>query len=308
MWDILSSMFNGGVALLVEYVTQHTLTCLIPAFFAAGLINTIVPKSWIMKVLGGANKALAYILASASGIFFSVCSCTVIPFFAGVYKRGAGLGPAMALLYSWPAINIAAFALTGSVFGAKMALLRAVFAILIAFVVGNVIEFAFPPDKSGQKGKKAILRDEAKVKKSKKELFKEWMKATWDFFLMIFPYLLVGVFLAGAIRAVLPQDLVTRYVGGDSLWSCFLISFLGMFSYFSSLTEVPLTQTLVSLGMGRGAALSEFLADPALSLPSALAVSKIIGWKRTVAYLSIVVLLSTLIGWLMGSEMLGWVY
>lgn len=301
-------MFNGGVALLVEYVTQHTLTCLIPAFFAAGLINTIVPKSWIMKVLGGANKALAYILASASGIFFSVCSCTVIPFFAGVYKRGAGLGPAMALLYSWPAINIAAFALTGSVFGAKMALLRAVFAILIAFVVGNVIEFAFPPDKSGQKGKKAILRDEAKVKKSKKELFKEWMKATWDFFLMIFPYLLVGVFLAGAIRAVLPQDLVTRYVGGDSLWSCFLISFLGMFSYFSSLTEVPLTQTLVSLGMGRGAALSEFLADPALSLPSALAVSKIIGWKRTVAYLSIVVLLSTLIGWLMGSEMLGWVY
>jgi len=309
MWDVLASMFNGGIALLIEYVTQHTLTCLIPAFFAAGLINTVVPKSWIMRILGGANKTLAYILASASGMFFSVCSCTVIPFFAGVYKRGAGLGPAMALLYSWPAINIAAFALTGSVFGAKMALLRAVFAILIAFVVGNVIEFAFPPEKSGQKGKKAaVLSDEAKVKKSKKELFKDWMKATWDFFLMIFPYLLVGVFLAGAIRAVLPQDLVTRYVGGDSLWSCFLISFLGMFSYFSSLTEVPLTQTLVSLGMGRGAALSEFLADPALSLPSALAVSKIIGWKRTVAYLSIVVLLSTLIGWLMGSEMLGWVY
>jgi len=311
MWDLVISMFNGGVELLIEYITKHTLTCLIPAFFVAGLINSLVPKSWIMKILGGANRALAYILASASGMFFSVCSCTVIPFFAGVYKRGAGLGPAIALLYSWPAINLAAFALTGSVFGAKMALLRAVFAVLIAFVVGNIIEFVFPPEKSEHKGKGSVAHlteSEMKAKKTYAELFKEWMKATWDFFIMIIPYLLVGVFLAGAIRAILPQDLVQRYVGGDSLWSCFFISFLGAFSYFSSLTEVPLTQTLVSLGMGRGAALSEFLADPALSLPSAMAVAKIIGWKRTVAYLAMVVVLSTFIGWLMGSEMLGWVY
>jgi len=307
-WDIVVAMFNGGVALLVDYVLHHTLTCLIPAFFVAGLINTAVPKSWIMKILGGANKILAYVLASASGMFFSVCSCTVIPFFAGVYKRGAGLGPAIALLYSWPAINIAAFALTGSVFGARMALLRAVFAILIAFVTGNIIEFFFQDDRKEPSKKPKSAADASEKKRSKKELFRDWMKATWDFFLMIFPYLLVGVFLAGAIRVILPQDLVQRYVGGDSLWSCFLISFLGMFSYFSSLTEVPLTQTLVSLGMGRGAALSEFLADPALSLPSAIAVSKIIGWKRTVAYLSIVVILSTFVGWLMGSEMLGWVY
>jgi len=310
MWDIILSMFNGGVALLIEYITQHTLTCLIPAFFAAGLINTVVPKSWIMRILGGTNKVLAYVLASASGIFFSVCSCTVIPFFAGVYKRGAGLGPAIALLYSWPAINIAAFALTGSVFGAKMAILRAVFAILIAFVTGNIIEFFFKDDRKPQKTPKAqaVGVGSSEKKRSKKELFKDWMKATWDFFLMIFPYLLVGVFLAGAIRVILPRDLVSKYVGGDSLWSCFLISFMGAFSYFSSLTEVPLTQTLVSLGMGRGAALSEFLADPALSLPSALAVSKIIGWKKTITYLLLVVIFSTFVGWLMGSEMLGWVY
>lgn len=307
-------MFNGGVALLVEYITQHTLTCLIPAFFVAGLINTVVPKSWIMKILGGANKILAYILASASGMFFSVCSCTVIPFFAGVYKRGAGLGPAIAILYSWPAINLAAFALTGSVFGARMALLRAVFAVLIAFAVGNIIEIVFGDERKEQEKKQKtsvivqLSPEELKEKKSKKELFKDWMKATWDFFVMIFPYLLVGVFLAGAIRAILPQELVQRYVGGDSLWSCFIISFLGAFSYFSSLTEVPLTQTLVSLGMGRGAALSEFLADPALSLPSAMAVAKIIGWKKTIAYLALVVAFSTFIGWLMGSEMLGWVY
>ena len=302
MYEFLLTGFNGGIALLVEYIAQHTLTCLIPAFFVAGLINAAVPKEIIMKILGSGRKWLAYPVASVSGLFLSVCSCTVIPFFAGVYKRGAGLGPALALLYSWPAINFAAFALTGSVFGMKMALFRALFAILLAFGIGNIVEFIFRDEERKRREEEKTKARAAPVisakKRSTREVFSDWMSETWKFFVMIFPMLLVGVFAAGAVRALLPSELVSRYIGGNSLQTCFVVAIIGAFSYFSSLTEVPLTKALVDLGMGRGAALTEFLADPALSLPSALAVSRIIGWKKTLAYMLLVVVFSSLIGWL----------
>jgi len=124
-------------ALLHEYAREHVLLCLIPALFIAGAIAVFVSKASVMKYFGpAANKFLSYSVASVSGTILAVCSCTVLPLFAGIYTRGAGIGPATAFLYSGPAINILAIILTARVLGLEFGLARALGAILFAFLVG----------------------------------------------------------------------------------------------------------------------------------------------------------------------------
>ncbi|MCK4411256.1 permease, partial [Candidatus Bipolaricaulota bacterium] len=127
-----------------EYAQEHVLLCLVPAFFIAGAIAVFISQASVIKYLGGnARKVVAYGVGSISGAILAVCSCTILPLFAGIYKRGAGLGPAIAFLYSGPAINILAIILTGRILGFEFGLARALGAIFFAVVIGLAMQFLF---------------------------------------------------------------------------------------------------------------------------------------------------------------------
>ncbi|OGP55600.1 MAG: permease [Deltaproteobacteria bacterium RBG_13_61_14] len=133
-----------GLALVKWYAREHVLLCLVPAFFIAGAIAAFVRQASVIKYLGAkANPVLAYGVASVSGTILAVCSCTVLPLFAGIYSRGAGLGPATAFLYSGPAINVLAIILTARVLGLKLGVARAVGAILFSVVIGLLMFLIF---------------------------------------------------------------------------------------------------------------------------------------------------------------------
>ncbi|ABW68680.1 permease [Desulfosudis oleivorans] len=133
--------------MLQEYAREHVLTCLIPAFFIAGAIAVFVSQASVLKYFGAkANKILSYSVASVSGTILAVCSCTVLPLFAGIYTRGAGIGPATAFLYSGPAINVLAITLTAKILGWQLGLARAVGAVIFAIITGLLMAFIFRKD------------------------------------------------------------------------------------------------------------------------------------------------------------------
>jgi len=133
--------------MLQEYARKHVLTCLIPAFFIAGAISVFVSQASVLKYFGaGAKKILSYSVASVSGSILAVCSCTVLPLFAGIYSRGAGIGPATAFLYSGPAINVLAITLTAKILGWQMGLARAVGAVAFAIITGLLMALIFRKD------------------------------------------------------------------------------------------------------------------------------------------------------------------
>jgi len=126
------------------YAREHVLLCLVPAFFIAGAISVFVSQASVMKYLGArANKVLAYGVASVAGSILAVCSCTVLPLFAGIYKMGAGLGPATAFLYSGPAINVLAIILTARVLGLEIGIARAVGAVVFSIVIGLLMHLIY---------------------------------------------------------------------------------------------------------------------------------------------------------------------
>ncbi|MGQ9853924.1 MAG: permease, partial [Candidatus Oleimicrobiaceae bacterium] len=126
------------------YAREHVLLCLVPAFFIAGAIAVFVSKESVMRYLGArAKKVLAYGVASVSGSVLAVCSCTVLPLFAGIYRMGAGLGPATTFLYSGPAINVLAIVLTARILGLRLGVARAVGAVLFSIVIGLLMHLLF---------------------------------------------------------------------------------------------------------------------------------------------------------------------
>ncbi len=136
--------FLEGLFLVKEYAREHVLLCLVPAFFIAGAIGQFVSQGAVMRYLGSrAPRSVAYGVASVSGSVLAVCSCTVLPLFAGIYKRGAGLGPATAFLYSGPAINVLAMILTARVLGIRLGMARAIGAVGFALVVGVLMAVIF---------------------------------------------------------------------------------------------------------------------------------------------------------------------
>jgi len=135
---------NEGLLMVQEYAREHVLLCLIPAFFIAGAISVFVRKDSIIRLMGPkSNKVVAYGIASVSGSVLAVCSCTVLPLFAGIYTRGAGIGPASAFLYSGPAINVLAVIVTARVLGAKIGLARALGAVVFAVLIGLLMHIFF---------------------------------------------------------------------------------------------------------------------------------------------------------------------
>ncbi len=147
--------------MLQEYARQHVLTCLIPAFFIAGAIAVFVSQASVLKYFGAeANKILSYSVASVSGTVLAVCSCTVLPLFAGIYTRGAGIGPATAFLYSGPAINVLAIILTAKVLGWELGLARAVGAVFFSVIAGLLMAFIFRKDDANRTAGQIYLPDE----------------------------------------------------------------------------------------------------------------------------------------------------
>ncbi len=138
------------------YAREHVVLCLIPAFFIAGAISVFVNQAAVMRYLGAkAKRTLAYGVASVSGTILAVCSCTVLPLFAGIYKRGAGLGPAMAFLYSGPAINVLAIVMTARVMGLELGVARAVGAVVFSVVIGLLMALIYRKDETARNNSQA---------------------------------------------------------------------------------------------------------------------------------------------------------
>jgi len=164
-WDRFDTSLIESLALLKWYAREHILLCLVPAFFIAGAIGVFVSKDAVMKYLGPrASKPLAYGVAAVSGTLLAVCSCTILPLFAGIWRRGAGLGPACAFLYSGPAINVLAIILTGRILGVEIGAARAIGAISFSVIIGLLMHFFFR-DEETQKAEAQMDAPEVEVKR-----------------------------------------------------------------------------------------------------------------------------------------------
>jgi len=407
-----------SLALAKWYAREHVLLCLVPAFFIAGAIAVFISKASVMKYLGArANKFVAYGVASVSGSILAVCSCTVLPLFAGIYRMGAGLGPATAFLYSGPAINVLAIILTARVLGLQIGIARAVGAVIFSIVIGLLMHLIFRKEQIEKvNGQMAETIEEPKRKLwqnavffasmvgilvfanwarsgdvravflccpgglssykvqgtllsksedsvtildtqgtthnissdlledfeqfSKNNIYEsihrmrwylvgalligfaamtvkwfnraeraEWLDSTWGFALQILPLLFIGVLAAGLLlgrpgagnEGLIPTKWVNAAVGGNSIWANLFASVAGAFMYFATLTEVPILQGLIGAGMGKGPALALLLSGPALSLPNMLVIRSVMGTKKTVVFVSLVIVMATMSGIIFGS-------
>ena len=444
------------------YAREHVLLCLVPAFFIAGAIGVFVSQASVMKYLGArANKVLAYGVASVSGTILAVCSCTVLPLFAGIYRMGAGLGPACAFLYSGPAVNVLAIVLTARILGLELGIARAVGAILFSVIIGLLMHLIFRKEEA----EKALAQAETPEPESSRPLWQnavyfaamvgilvfanwgapndfqfrlkdgtefravvtlapedtalpgavyrlkrfsrgqsggefemaadqiaskepvpgawtgvwrhkwhitagfgvlfgivlvlwfgvpwwkvaaagvlplvltlalpshglwvllpfgsavagfsmvlgtsegemqEWFGTSWTFAKQILPLLLAGVMVAGLLlgrvgnEGLIPSAWVVGLVGGNTVGANFFAALAGAFMYFATLTEVPILQGLIGAGMGKGPALALLLAGPALSLPNMLVIRSIMGTKKTLVFVSLVIVMATASGMLYG--------
>lgn len=331
----------SGLELLSEYAREHVLLCLVPAFFIAGGIAALLRRDFIIRFLGSsARRCIAFPVASVAGGVLAVCSCTILPLFGGIYKRGAGIGPAVTFLFAGPAINVAALFLTGRVIGWELAAVRVVASISAAILIGMIMQRLFKERGQGD----FVATDESTPPTSLTVVFlllmlaflivggldmqaalktpllgvlgglvvfmalfsferghtNSWLSETWDFSKKILPYLFVGVFAAGIISSALPEEAVRTLLGGNKITSVLFASVFGMFMYFATLTEVPVVSSLMSLGMGEGPALALLMAGNSLSLPSMIVISRLLGRKKAFVYFALVVLMSTIAGFSYG--------
>jgi uncharacterized protein len=394
-----------GLALTQWYAREHVVLCLIPALFIAGAISAFVQQASVMRYLGPkAHKVRAYGVASVSGTILAVCSCTVLPLFGGIWKRGAGLGPATAFLYSGPAVNVLALVLTARILGLELGVARAIGAIGFSLLIGLAMQAIFrreeqartdaavampEPDPSRPLWQTSVFFASmvgvlvfANWSSSSEStgfwaavhawkwpisaafalllavslgrwfgfswrglalttalvaltgtLFpshplvaflvgcaglvllctrhpgegRDWLESTWTLSKQIFPLLIAGVFVSGMLlgrpghEALIPGDWISGSVGGNTVWANLFASVVGAFMYFATLTEVPILQGLLGSGMGQGPALALLLAGPSLSLPSMLVLRSILGTRKLLVYVALVVTMATVTGWLYGT-------
>ncbi len=400
--------FDGAVMeslhLVKWYAREHVILCLLPAFFIAGAIAVFISQASVMKYLGAkANKVLAYGVASVSGSILAICSCTVLPLFSGIYRMGAGLGPASAFLYSGPAINVLAIILTARILGFELGVARAVGAIVFSIVIGLLMALIFIKEELEKAAVAAVMPETEPSRPLWKNgvffgfmvavlvfanwsgaetggtwgaIFRykwiitgtfsaalgiifiiwlkmswwkialaaiptavlavimpnhpivafsvgivglsivmnteqgepaDWFSSTWSFAKQILPLLLFGVLVAGLLlgrpgqEGLIPSQWISGLVGGNSLWANLFASVVGAFMYFATLTEIPILQGLIGNGMGKGPALALLLAGPALSLPNMLVIKSVMGTKKTVVFVSLVIVMATISGLIFGA-------
>lgn len=432
--DYVSALLWSGWTSLLDYLAAHVLLCLVPAFVIAGYMSAMIPKGVITRYLGPkAPRWIGYPAAAIGGFILAVCSCTILPLFAGIWKRGAGLGVAITFLFVGPAINILAIAYTGAAIGTDVAVARVVLSILFGIGIGLIMAWLFRAEEarraaemadgslfdrqeqvkpavwavfallvavlivgtlqvplltgtwliislpgtalpglqaalapfnltlqgallilmllllapvayfglehvlerfnrwtyasiglaaitlllaaptlsagSLQVGLTGRLAGEALLlaaigvlaaRSLEREQLAAWLWETWKFVKQIFPLLVVGVFLAGVVKVILPQSWIQALAGRNTLWANLIGVFFGVFMYFPTLVEVPIARMFLDLGMHRGPLLAYLLADPELSLQSILVTGRILGRAKTAAYVGLVALFSTLAGYLFG--------
>jgi hypothetical protein len=439
-------LLQTGLGSLAAYLAAHVLLCLLPAFFIAGALSALVPKEAITRYLGrDAPKWISYPASAVGGFVLAVCSCTIMPLFASIYKKGAGLGPAITFLFVGPAVNILAISFTGVQIGMDIALARIVLSVVFGIGIGLLMAWVFRKDdeehNNATNGGRAFAQG-AKVpgriwlffvlllgvliagtlqvglltnsyatftlpgswaggfqawldgvvppnpslgiegvsvhgvfliglliliavtswlglnkvdegftlwtyvalglvaltlvvasfkvvagagglsvgitgklvteivliaavwwvaaKRFDAYEVQEWLWEMWRFVKQIIPLLLVGVFLAGMARAIIPATWIRAIAGRDTVWANLAGVLFGVFMYFPTLVEVPIAQTFLSLGMHRGPLLAYLLADPELSLQSILITNSVIGRKKTAVYVVLVTIFSTLSGLIFG--------
>ncbi len=402
------------------YAQEHVILCLLPAFFIAGMISIFVSQGAVLKYFGAnASKWLSYTVASVSGAILAVCSCTILPLFSSIYKRGAGLGPAIAFLYSGPAISILSIILTARILGIEMGVARTIGAISFSIIIGLIMSFIYRKEEKTKKEEQMnfpIMEEKRAVGQTAFLFFtlvailvfanwghpapddtaslwyfiftykwqitaglglllcasliyilkikwlwviigavltagsaymanrwvanptfvplipmlvgiaalsvvtlfdkrdddnREWTLSSWSFAKQIMPLLVVGVITAGfllgsthdstSIPGIIPNEWIEWAVGGNSLASNFFASFAGAFMYFATLTEVPIIQGLLASGMGKGPALALLLAGPSLSLPNMLVIRGVMGTRKTIVYVVLVIGMATLSGSIFGT-------
>jgi len=155
---VMQGALLESFALLNEYAREHVLLCLVPAFFIAGAVGVFLSQDAVIKYLGPqAKKAVSYGVASVSGVILAVCSCTVLPLFAGIYMKGAGLGPAVTFLYSGPAINVLAITITAQVLGMELGIARTIGAVVFSVVVGLLMHLIFRKEEAARNEKDAAM-------------------------------------------------------------------------------------------------------------------------------------------------------
>jgi len=160
-----TSAIYEALSLAKWYAREHVLLCLIPAFFIAGVISVFVSQAAVIKYLGAtAKKWIAYAVASVSGTILAVCSCTVLPLFSGIHKRGAGLGPAIAFLYSGPAINILAIILTARILGTELGIARIVGAVVFSVVIGYTMHLIYRKEERAKAEAQLTMPEPEKIR------------------------------------------------------------------------------------------------------------------------------------------------
>lgn len=436
--DLLIAALQSGAASLASYLAAHVLLCLVPAFFIAGALSALVPQQAIIRFLGpDAPKWQSYPAAAGAGSLLAVCSCTVQPLFAGIYAKGAGLGPAITFLFFAPAANILALSYTGVALGADFAIARIVLALsfgigigllmallfraderartaatagifgsagiprrnlaflalLVALLIAGTLKLdwlsapllstAWPWDRAsaaqavldhwvpvntlkGEEGLSlqglvliglllaiggAAWRGLGQVDRGWNRLttvtlglvaatlifaalglnanasglaitisgrtlavallcatilplarrldvwdIQQWLCETWRFVRMIFPLLVVGVFLVGVVRAFIQPEWIRFIAGSNTVAANMAGVVFGVFMYFPTLVEVPIAKMFLSLGMHPGPLIAYLMADPELSLQSILITSAIIGKLKAWTYVGLVALFSTAAG------------
>lgn len=405
--NIFKAAIIDAFALLKWYAQEHVLLCLVPAFFIAGVIAVFVSKDTVIKYLGAkAKKWVAYLIASISGTILAVCSCTILPLFSGIHKRGAGLGPAIAFLYSGPAINILAIILTARILGFELGIARIIGAVSFSIIIGLIMSFIYRKEEKEKADAQISMPEPEETRPlwhtaihffilvailvvvnwgqtkdttegfwyfmfahkwfitallgfcfalsmlyiiKVKKIFAylgtaaviisaiifydypivpfiigviattlsltftkgepdEWLGETWGFTKQIMPLLGAGVLVAGFLlgskdggNGIIPNEWIVNLVGGNSVFSNFFASISGAFMYFATLTEIPILQGLINSGMGKGPALALLLAGPTLSLPSMLVIRSVIGTKKTIVYVSLVIIMATITGIIYGT-------
>ncbi|HFD39261.1 MAG TPA: permease [Anaerolineae bacterium] len=442
----LVTMLQSGAGSLASYLAAHVLLCLVPAFFIAGAMTALIPKEAITRYLGrDASPWVSYPMAAVGGFVLAVCSCTILPLFAGIYAQGAGLGPAITFLFVGPAINILAVSYTGVAIGLDIALARIILSVAFGIGIGLIMAFLYRRDDKAHTlattsgafaatarikrasviflllllaglivGTLAVpllrdtyiqftlpLGDTARWQATLDRLVphdagqglegvsvqgvlligllaligltawlgldhidegfnawswaalglialtllvaalrftptaeglvigitgrfigevlvlgavawvawkwldeyevREWLWESWRFVKQIFPLLIVGVFIAGMVRVLIPPTLIETIAGKNTLLANLAGVLFGVFMYFPTLVEVPIANMFLGLGMHRGPLLAYLMADPELSIQSILITAKVIGQKKTWVYVGLVTLFSTLAGLLYGA-------
>jgi uncharacterized membrane protein YraQ (UPF0718 family) len=434
IFSTIGNLFSAGWLSLLDYLAAHVPLCLVPAFIIAGFMSAMIPKETITRFLGPkASKWVSYPAASIGGFILAVCSCTILPLFAGIWKRGAGLGPAITFLFVGPAINILAITYTGAAIGFDIALARLILSIMFGIVIGLIMAWIFrkeEAERSQEMQKNGVFDQTAEVKPAVWVLFillvlilivgtlqiplltnvyfdfnlpinpegdfintlnasnlsiqgallifmlfvialfawkgfenifdgfnrwtyaaflaialtimiasplatpasatigingrffgelillgvigfvatrkfsqdelSGWIWETWKFVKQIFPILIVGVFLAGIARVIIPENWIQSLAGENTIMANLVGVIFGVFMYFPTLVEVPVAKMFLDLGMARGPLLAYLLSDPELSIQSILVLTGIMGRKKTAIYVILVAILSTLAGYLFG--------